>query len=211
MSRIDGTARQLIKFIKERNYVLIAGTDEAGRGALAGPIVASAVVISPATRLRDVKDSKKLTHKQRESLYDVIREGCLCCASGIISAAEIDRIGIQAANIRAMEMAVTDLPVEPDCVLADWYENDSFKLPWHGVKAGEAAHVSIAAASIIAKVTRDRIMVELSGQYPLYGLDGHKGYGCEKHIEAINTHGPSPVHRLSFEPCASYQARKTAI
>ena len=200
MSRIDDPA-QLTYLIKQNSYILIAGTDEAGRGALAGPIVAAAIILNPESPISGVKDSKKLTPKRREQLYDLIVEQSICYAPGIVSAAKIDQIGIQAANILAMEIAISGLSPRPDCVLADWYENDSFHLPWHGVRDGEAAHQAIAAASIFAKVTRDRIMVELAAQYPEYGFDGHKGYGSEKHMAAIRAHGPSLIHRLSFEPC----------
>lgn len=203
MSRIEGTPDQLTQFLKNNNYLLVAGADEAGRGALAGPIVAAAVILPDNIRIEGLKDSKKLTPKRRSLLYGLIEKRCLCCATGIITAAEIDRIGIQAANILAIETAALNLSERPDCVLADWYENSNFEIPWHGVRGGEAAHQAIAAASVIAKVTRDRIMVELAPQYPEYGFDGHKGYGSEKHIKAIDQYGPSLVHRLSFEPLRS--------
>lgn len=182
---------------------MVAGVDEAGRGALAGPIVAAAVILNPRSKIIGVKDSKKLTALKRESLFDLISRNAASSAAGIVTAAEIDEIGIQAANLLALEIAVRNLTEEPDCVLADWYENDGFDVPWHAVKGGEAAHAAIAAASVIAKVTRDRIMIELHEEYPAYGFDGHKGYGSERHLKAIAAHGPCPIHRLSYEPCAS--------
>lgn len=203
MSRIDGSPDQLIQFLKQNSYVLVAGADEAGRGALAGPIVAAAVVLNIDYPIEGLKDSKKLTPKRRNSLFELIEEHSLCHAAGIVSASEIDRLGIQSANILAIETAALNLTTKPDCVLVDWYENHRFMIPWHGVRGGEAAHPAIAAASIIAKVTRDRIMVELSERYPEYGLDRHKGYGSAAHIEAIHVHGPSPIHRMSFAPCNS--------
>lgn len=211
MSRIDGSSPRLTRFIKDNNYVLIAGTDEAGRGALAGPIVAAAVIINPKRKIAGVKDSKKLTPQKREHFYDLICEKSVCYAVGEISAAEIDSHGIQIANLMALEAAVRGLSAQPDCVLCDWYENDPFEIPWHGVKGGEDAHMAIAAASIIAKVTRDRIMVEMAGSYPEYGFDSHKGYGSETHLAALQNLGPSPIHRMSFEPCASYHKGRTAI
>ncbi len=200
-SRIKAAPSELKRWLVARGYHLVAGTDEAGRGALAGPIVAAAVILPVNKALKGVKDSKKLTPAQRDTWYILIAEKAVALAVAAISPADIDRVGIQQANINALEQAVTALADQPDCVLADWYENPAFGLPWHGVANGEETHPSIAAASIIAKVSRDRIMIELAGTYPEYGFAGHKGYGSAGHLKALRTHGPSPVHRLSFAPC----------
>jgi len=184
-------------------FVIVAGSDEAGRGALAGPIVAAAVVLRRRNNIDGLKDSKKLSPSAREILYGHIVKKSKAWATGIVTASEIDERGIQHANLKAMEEAVKRLSIIPDCVIADWYENPGYYLPWLGIARGEDSHPSIAAASIVAKVTRDRIMRELAEEYPRYGFAAHKGYGTSSHIAAIKEFGLSDEHRMSFEPCRS--------
>ncbi len=200
-ARIKAAPAALRRWLVSEGYRLIAGTDEAGRGALAGPIVAAAVIMPANNKLKGVKDSKKLTPGQRDTWYLLIEQHALAVGLAEVSPSDIDRDGIQHANMTALEQAVAALTDRPDCVLADWYENPGFAVPWHGVVNGEESHPAIAAASIVAKVRRDRIMIELSEQYPEYGFAGHKGYGSAAHLQALRSHGPSPVHRLSFAPC----------
>lgn len=200
-TRIKARPDELRLFLKNAGFHLVAGTDEAGRGALAGPIVAAAVILNETNPLPGVKDSKKLTPKQRDSWYQSISEHAVAVGVAIVSAADIDRDGIQHANLAALEQSVAALAAEPDCVVADWYDNPQSSVPWHAVVNGEATHPAIAAASIIAKVTRDRIMIELHDEFPEYGFAGHKGYGSVIHLNALRVLGPCPVHRLSFAPC----------
>jgi ribonuclease HII len=200
-SRIEGTSDDIAIFLRAAGYSIIAGTDEAGRGALAGPIVAAAVILSIDDTPEGIIDSKKLTAIQRDRFFEEIANRAISVGIGRIDSNRIDQMGIQKANLCAMMEAVNDLAETPDCVLADWYENPGFKPPWHGVAKGEESHTSIAAASIVAKVTRDRIMVEYALQYPDYGFASHKGYGSRNHIQAINSVGPCPIHRMSYEPC----------
>ncbi len=189
--------------LRARGFLLVAGADEAGRGALAGPLVAAAVILHPKRRPEGLRDSKKLTAKRRSELYEVIAENSLAWSVSVVEPAEIDRLGIQKANMLALESAVLSLSRRPDYVAADWYKNDGFKLPWEGVRDGDSTVASIAASSIIAKVTRDRMMARLAEEYPGYGFEGHKGYGSAAHLAAISSLGPSPIHRLSYRPCSA--------
>jgi ribonuclease HII len=176
----------------------IAGTDEAGRGPLAGPVVAGAVILPKGLFIDGVNDSKKLSANQRERLFHEIYELALGVGIGIVSHQVIDRINIYQASILAMRKAVENLPFSPAIVLAD---GNSFKhetLLYRNVVAGDATSLTIAAASIIAKVTRDSLMREYHEQFPLYGFDRHKGYGTKLHIDALRQHGMCPIHRRSF-------------
>jgi ribonuclease HII len=199
----DGLSADYEIELRERGFKMVAGADEAGRGSLAGPIVAAAVIFHHKRFPKGLRDSKKLTGKHRTSLYEAITTQCLDWNVEAIGPADIDRMGIQKANILALETAVLRLCSRPDYVVVDWYRNDGFQLPWEGVRAGDSTVASIAAASIIAKVTRDRIMIELADEYPGYGFERHKGYGSAEHLEALNELGPSPVHRLSYKPCSA--------
>jgi len=183
---------------RNRGYRLIAGIDEAGRGALAGPVVAAAVVLPIGVRIDGVDDSKKLSPETRERLFDVIMAHALRVGVGMASAKVIDRINILQATRLAMQEAVGKLSPQPDFLLIDGISRIASPLPQQTIKKGDSLSLSIAAASIIAKVSRDRLMRELDLKHPGYGLAGHKGYGSASHMEAIRQLGPSPIHRLTF-------------
>jgi len=181
----------------------VAGVDEAGRGALAGPVVAGAVVSDWRTTLTwhaEVRDSKQLNGAARERLYELILVECLAVGVGIISSEEIDRIGIAAASRSAMYRALEALSITPGCVLIDWFTLPALRTRQEGVPGGDARCLSIACASIVAKVTRDRIMNDLDGEYRGYGFASHKGYGTATHLRQLSLLGMCPVHRLSFRP-----------
>jgi ribonuclease HII len=184
----------------------VAGLDEAGRGALAGPVVAAAVIL-PLDRpellvhLAGVDDSKKLTAAERAALYEVIVEHALCFAIGSASAEEIDEVGIIGANIRAMRAAIAALDPGPQFLLVDGpLAIKGTALPQQAIVRGDSSCLTIAAASILAKVSRDRQMIALAGQYPDYGFERHKGYATVAHREAIARFGPAPIHRRTFAP-----------
>lgn len=183
---------------RRQGYRSIAGIDEAGRGPLAGPVVAAAVILAPGAGIEGVNDSKKLTEKQREGLFDRIMADALTVGVGIMDHDVVDRDNILQATLAAMEQAVTQLTPAPDFLLIDGISKVPLPLPQRTIKQGDGRSVSIAAASIIAKVTRDRLMVEYDRLYPGYGLAGHKGYGSQAHLEAIARLGPSPIHRTTF-------------
>lgn len=181
---------------------LTAGVDEAGRGPLAGPVVAAAVILDDLNPIRGLNDSKKLTAKRREALFDEIRARALCFAIAEAKVQEIDELNILQATMLAMRRAVEALRLPPKLVLVD-----GNRLPTLGVRAeaivkGDALVPAISAASILAKVHRDRLCDELHLQYPVYGFDKHKGYGTAQHLAALQAHGPAPCHRMSFAPVA---------
>lgn len=180
---------------------LLAGTDEAGRGPLAGEVVAAAVILNPKRPIVGLNDSKKLSEKKREALFIEIKEKAL--AFGIASATveEIDQLNILHASMLAMSRAVAQLSVAPEHVLVDGNCLPlNLPCPAEAVVKGDARHEAIAAASILAKVTRDRMIVEASMHYPQYGFEKHKGYPTAQHLEALNLHGITPLHRRSFAP-----------
>lgn len=181
-----------------RGYLRVAGVDEAGRGPLAGPVVAGCVILKPGQTIEGVNDSKKLTERQRDTLCTTICSEALDFGVGIVEADEIDRINILQASKKAMLLAIEDLIHPPDYLLIDAMTLE-INIPQKPLIKGDARSASIAAASIIAKTTRDRIMLGHHARYPQYGFDGHKGYGCKTHMEAIKKHGPCPIHRLSFK------------
>lgn len=185
----------------ERKYAAyqnIAGIDEAGRGPLAGPVVAGAVILPADCEILYLNDSKKLSASRREQLFDEINDKAVACGVGIVSAGRIDEINILQATYEAMREALADMGKEPGMVLVDAVTIPGIPYKQTGIIKGDACSVSIAAASIIAKVTRDRIMVDIDQMYPEYGFASHKGYGSKAHIEAIKKHGPCPLHRRSF-------------
>ena len=187
--------------VYEREYAgyrYICGIDEAGRGPLAGPVVAGAVVLGPETEILYLNDSKKLSEKKREILYDEIREKAVAVGVGIVSPARIDEINILQATYEAMRMAVDSLEVRPDILLNDAVTIPEIEIMQVPIIKGDQKSVSIAAASIIAKVTRDRLMTEYDKVIPGYDFARHKGYGTKKHIEALKELGPSPIHRTTF-------------
>ena len=183
-----------------------AGIDEAGRGALAGPVAAAAVILPPGVTtlpaiLCEVDDSKQLTPATRERLFDLVRENALSYGISLVSAQVVDEIGIVPATKRAMALAVAQLEPPADYLLIDGpIRLATLPLPQQPVIRGDSLCLSIAAASILAKVSRDRYMIELDARYPQYGFAQHKGYGTPQHLAALAIHGPSPVHRRSFAP-----------
>ncbi len=188
-----------------QGYRLIAGVDEAGRGPLAGPVAAAAVILPPEFTgdepwLATIDDSKRLSERRRTEAADLIRENALACAVELISPETIDRIGIGRAVIRAMLAAVDRLRPAPDALLLDWVPIKQCPLPHQTVVKGDARSLSIAAASILAKVTRDELMVRAEGCYPGYGFARHKGYATRAHLRCLSELGPSPIHRRSFSP-----------
>lgn len=187
--------------VYEREYEdagLICGIDEAGRGPLAGPVVAAAVILPKDCRILYLNDSKKLTARRRELLYDEIREKALAVGVGIVSHTRIDEINILQATYEAMRQAVGNLGSTPDLLLNDAVTIPEVKIRQIPIIKGDAKSVSIAAASVIAKVTRDRMMAELDGKYPGYGFASNKGYGSAAHIAAIRSLGPCSIHRRTF-------------
>ena len=196
-------------FFYERNlslkgYRSIAGIDEAGRGPLAGPVVAAAVILPEGIQMPGVDDSKKLTPLKRELLFDVVMEKAIATGVGIAEPAEIDEINILQATLKAMLRAVDKLSASPDYLIIDGINILDRDIPQQSIKKGDSLSISIAAASIIAKVTRDRMMLEYDRRYPSYGLASHKGYGSKLHREAIARNGPCPIHRKSFAGVKEY-------
>lgn len=177
---------------------LICGVDEAGRGPLAGPVCATAVILPRDLQIPGLTDSKKLTDKKRRELFPVIQEQAVAYGIGLASEQEIDEINILQATFLAMRRALDQLSVRPDLALIDGNRETDFGLPVKTVVKGDSLSANIAAASILAKVTRDNIMIQLSEQYPEYGFEIHKGYGTKAHYAALTEHGASPVHRRSF-------------
>jgi ribonuclease HII len=191
------------KALYSQGYRLVAGVDEVGRGALVGPVVAAAVIMPVGLKKRwrgRVRDSKLLTPAQREVLFVYIMEAALATGIGASPNDEIDAVGIAAATRRAMVAAIGQLDPEPDFILVDYFSIPEIALPQKGVPDGDGLCFSIACASIVAKVTRDRLLVELDRQYPGYGFARHKGYGTREHLDCLRRRGPCPLHRRSFAP-----------
>lgn len=182
----------------------IAGVDEAGRGCLAGPVVAAAVILPKGISLPGVNDSKQLTEARREALFPQIQEQAISVGVGIISAETIDKVNILQATYLAMEQAIAELAPQPDHLLLDAVNLQRVAIRQQGIKKGDSLSISIAAASIIAKVTRDRLMLDYAKQFPHYGFTKHKGYGTKQHREAIAAHGPCPIHRKTFRGVKEY-------
>lgn len=179
---------------------LMAGVDEAGRGPLAGPVVAAAVILDELNPIKGLNDSKALTARARERLFDEIRGKALCCSIGQASVEEIDRLNILQATLLAMRRAVDGLRLKPHMVLVDGNRLPSLHVPAQAIVKGDAKVKAISAASIIAKVHRDRLCLVLHEQHPQYGFDGHKGYPTALHLAALQAHGACPQHRRSFGP-----------
>lgn len=177
----------------------IAGIDEAGRGPLAGPVVVASVILPPDSMIEGVNDSKKVSEAKREKLYDIITEQAISYGVGIIYQEEIDEINILQATKKGLTLAIKQMEIKPNIIMVDALNGiDTLGIPYQSIIKGDAKCYSISAASIIAKVTRDRIMREWDKVYPEYGFAGHKGYGTAKHIAAIREYGPCPLHRRSF-------------
>jgi len=186
-----------------RGYRIIAGVDEVGRGPLAGPVVAAAVILpwgKQPSWLSRVRDSKQLTPSQRESIFDRITASRVAYGLGVVSHEVIDKRGIAPATRLAMRYAIEQLSTCPDYLLIDFMQLPAIRIPQKSVVNGDSICLSIAAASIVAKVSRDRLMVELDNQFPGYGLAQHKGYGTPEHLEALQRLGPCPIHRKTFMP-----------
>lgn len=181
----------------------VAGVDEAGRGPLAGPVVVAAVILPFGIFLPGLNDSKKVAPKKREQLYEEILEKAVAVRVSIVDEKTIDRVNIYQATMNGMYESILNLDPKPDKVLIDAVELAKLPMPSLSIIKGDAKSASIAAASIIAKVTRDRMMLKYDAEYPQYGFAQHKGYGTAQHIEALEKYGPCPIHRKSFEPVRS--------
>ena len=177
---------------------VICGVDEAGRGPLAGPVCAAAVILPEPLEIPGLTDSKKLTDKKRRELFPIIKEQAIAYGIGLASEKEIDEINILQATFLAMERALGELSVKPDLALIDGNREKDFGIPVKTIVKGDSLSMNIAAASILAKVTRDDLMMEMAQTYPEYGFDVHKGYGPKAHYAALTQHGPSPIHRMTF-------------
>ena len=195
MQRIE----EMCTYEKEyEEYTYICGIDEAGRGPFAGPVVAGAVILPKGSRILYVNDSKKLSEKKREELYDVIMNEAVAVGVGIVGPERIDEVNILNATYEAMHQAINNLGVTPDILLNDAVDIPGIDIKQVPIIKGDAKSLSIASASIIAKVTRDRLMVEYDQILPEYGFASNKGYGSAEHIAALKKYGPSPIHRRSF-------------
>lgn len=182
----------------EAGHQLICGVDEAGRGPLAGPVCAAAVILPPDLIITGLNDSKKLTDKKRRELFDIITDQALSYGVALVDEKTIDEINILQATFLAMEQAVAHMDVQSDIVLVDGNREPALPYPVKTVIKGDSLSASIAAASILAKVTRDRLMEQLDESYPQYGFAVHKGYGTKRHYAALEEHGPCPIHRRTF-------------
>ncbi len=187
---------------RKRGALRVAGLDEVGRGPLFGPVVAAAVILAPGCRLDGLTDSKKLSEKRRNELEPEIRANAVSWAIAAVDAETIDRINIRQASLEAMRLAVQQLPLSPDFLLIDGRDTIDWNGPQQAVIRGDAISLSIAAASVLAKVHRDRLLVELDREFPGYGLASHKGYPCPAHKAALRLLGPTPLHRKSYHPVA---------
>ena len=184
--------------IYDEGIALLCGVDEAGRGPLAGPVCAAAVILPRNCVIPGLNDSKKLTEKKREALYDVILESAVSCGIAFATVEEIEEHNILVATFMAMNRAIAQLAPRPELALIDGNRNTDIRLPSRCIVGGDGKCADIAAASVLAKVTRDRYMLQMAEQYPEYGFEKHKGYGTKAHYEAIRQYGPSPIHRPSF-------------
>lgn len=203
--KIDALEKEKIRMQKMMEYEhkydylgYLCGIDEVGRGPLAGPVVACAVILPKEHNILYLNDSKKLTAKKREELYDIIKREAVAIGTGMVSPQRIDEINILQATYEAMRQAINELKVTPQLLLNDAVTIPGVEIPQVPIIKGDAKSASIAAASIVAKVTRDRLMVEYDGAMPEYGFASNKGYGSTDHIKALKQYGPSPIHRASF-------------
>ena len=187
-------------------YINVCGVDEAGRGPLCGPVVAAAVILPRNEKIEGVNDSKKLSEKKREELFEEINKRAVALGVGMSDISVIEEVNILNATKLAMKQAIKNLKVNPDYVLIDGNQGIDISIPYETVVSGDAKSESIAAASIIAKVTRDRMLIEYDKKYPEYGFAKHKGYGTKAHIEAIKKYGLTPIHRPSF--CTKFVSKE---
>ncbi len=186
--------------LRDRGFEMIAGVDEAGRGPLAGPVVAGAILLDPFYKNSAINDSKQLTAIEREQLFVELKNRAISYAVGVVGWKQIDEMGISNASKLAMRQAVLKLDPAPDFILSDAFSINTPGIPQMAVIKGDATVFSIAAASIIAKVSRDKLMANYHKKYPQYGFNEHMGYGTEVHLKMIKEHGPCPIHRMSFSP-----------
>lgn len=199
----EQSKEDLLKYEKElykKGFKLIAGTDEVGRGPLVGPVVAAAVILLQNYQLDGLTDSKKLSEKKRDKFYDIIMKEAVSVGIGVVDAKTIDEINILEASRLAMKKAIMDLKIVPEYVLSDAMKLNNIDIPYTDIIHGDALSLSIAAASVIAKVTRDRMMYELDVQYPLYGFAKHKGYPTKLHLENLRKYGVLDNYRFSYKP-----------
>ena len=189
---------ELERELQEQGYSLVCGVDEAGRGPLCGPVAAAACILPTGLVIEGLNDSKKLTEKKREALYDVICENAIAYAIVLGSVEEINETDILSTTLHAMRRAIEQLDPKPDFALIDGNITRDFTIPCRAVVHGDATSPSIAAASILAKVTRDRLCAELDAKYPQYGIAKHKGYGTKAHMDALREHGPCEIYRTKF-------------
>lgn len=183
---------------RDAGYTFVCGVDEAGRGPLCGPVVAAAVILPDGLYIEGLNDSKKLSEKKREKLFDEICSSAIAYAIAESSVEEINELNILEASLLAMRRAIDALPIKADFALIDGNVSKDFQLPAKAIISGDATSPSIAAASILAKVTRDRLCADLDKAYPMYGIAKHKGYGTKVHMDALRQYGPSPIHRTKF-------------
>ena len=195
---------ELEKEALQKGYKYVCGVDEAGRGPLAGPVCAAAVILKEDTVIEGLNDSKKISEKKREALFDVIKENAVayCIAYGTVE--EIETVNILEATKLAMYQAIDNSKIKPEHVLIDAMKLENLDMPSTSIIKGDAKSISIAAASVIAKVTRDRMMLELDSKYPMYGFKKHKGYPTKQHVEAIEKYGILDSHRKTFKPVSLY-------
>ncbi|MDD3123248.1 MAG: ribonuclease HII [Candidatus Izemoplasmatales bacterium] len=199
------------KHLLKEGFSFICGCDEAGRGPLAGPVVAGAVILNPKDLIEGLNDSKQLSKAKREFLYEEIVKRALAYQIAYISNEEIDRVNIYQASKIAMLNAISRLDITPDFILSDAMPLHEANIPYLAIVKGDTLSASIAAASILAKVSRDHFMEELGKKYPLYGFEKHKGYPTKEHVLAINTYGILPIHRKTYEPVKSLLVRQTSL
>ena len=190
--------------LNNKGITLIAGVDEVGRGPLIGPVVAAAVILPKDYKLEGLTDSKKLSEKKREQFYEIIKKDAISIGIGVISEKRIDEINIYEATKEAMYEAINNLNIKPEHVLIDAMKLD-LNIPSTSIIKGDLLSISISAASVIAKVTRDHMLYDLDKEYPMYDLKNNKGYGTKKHIEAIKKYGITKYHRLSYKPVSDYK------
>ncbi len=198
MKRVETDLWVYEREAQNRGYSLVCGVDEAGRGPLAGPVCAAAVILPMGLEISGLNDSKKLSEKQREALFPVIQEQAIAWSVAFGTVEEIESLNILNATMEAMKRAVKGLAITPDFILVDGNKAPRLDIPTETVVKGDAKSAGIAAASVLAKVTRDRLLYEYDKEYPTYGFAAHKGYGTAAHIAAIRLYGACPVHRMSF-------------
>jgi len=193
---------------QKKGYVSIAGIDEVGRGPLAGPVVSAAVILGNSFSVSGITDSKQLSPRKRDDLYSQIYQDAQSISLGMVDNDIIDQINILQAARRSMLYAVEKLQIQPDFLLIDGIHKIESGIPQETIKKGDQRSISIAAASIVAKVTRDRMMINYAATYPEYGFEQHKGYGTKKHLDAIKKYGICPIHRRTFKGCAEYASKR---